>query len=208
MKMIKDINSSKKEELNVESALALLHSHMQNINLRRHCYAVGFALEKYFDYYKQNSRDLGNLTKEQWKIVGILHDADWEATKDNPEQHTLTLLKWLENYEVSEEMLNVFRSHNYPMTKLRKPQTLIEWTLECCDELTGFIVATALVMPGKKLKDVSMDSIMKKFKQREFARAVNRDQILQCEKVLFVSAEDFIKVTLNAMQENSENLGL
>jgi predicted hydrolase (HD superfamily) len=63
-------------------------------------------------------------------------------------------------------------------------------------------------MPTKKLSDVSMESIMKKFRQKEFARAVNRDQILQCEKVLFVPAEDFIKVTLEAMQEHSKDLGL
>ncbi|MFZ2663861.1 MAG: hypothetical protein WAX66_00660 [Patescibacteria group bacterium] len=91
---------------------------------------------------------------------------------------------------------------------MRNPQTILEWTLECCDELTGFIVAVTLVMPNKKLVDVTVESIQKKFKQKEFARAVDRNQINQCEEKLGIKLEEFIRVSLLAMQKSSNLLGL
>jgi len=193
-----------KKLLNKDSALELLHEKMKNQNLRRHCYAVGKVLADFYDYYSSP----GGLTREQWEIAGILHDADWEITKDNPGKHTIELLEWLENYEVPTELLEVFRSHNSKTTQLRTPETQLEWTLECCDELTGFIVAVALVMPEKKLEQVTVDSVLKKFKQKEFARQVDREQISQCEEKLGISLNDFVSLTLEAMKKNSELLGL
>ena len=193
-----------KKLLNKDSALELLHEKMKNQNLRRHCYAVGKVLADFYDYYSSP----GGLTREQWEIAGILHDADWEITKDNPGKHTIELLEWLENYEVPTELLEVFRSHNSKTTQLRTPETQLEWTLECCDELTGFIVAVALVMPEKKLEQVTVDSVLKKFKQKEFARQVDREQISQCEEKLGISLNDFVSLTLEAMKKNSELLSL
>jgi predicted hydrolase (HD superfamily) len=142
--------------LNLESAKNLLFSKMQNQNLRRHCLGVGKTLSAFWDFYRSESRqkDMGNLSREEWEIVGMLHDSDWEETTNIPEEHTKRLLEWLDKYNVSEEILNVFRSHNNKMTYLREPQTLLEWTLECCDELTGFIVAVTLMKPNKKLSEV------------------------------------------------------
>ena len=194
--------------LNLESASQLLEQNMQNLNLRRHCYAVGKTLAAFYDFYSQNNVSTGNLNKEQWEIVGILHDADWEKTTNDPDQHTLMLLEWLADYEVPEEMLNVFRSHNTKHTNLREPETLLEWTLECCDELTGFIVAVALVMPDKKLSDVTVERVLTKFKQKEFARAVERPQILQCEEKLHMLIGKFVEITLGAMQKDHDLLGL
>jgi predicted hydrolase (HD superfamily) len=196
------------KELTLESAKELLHENMQNKNLRKHCYAVGKTLSEFYDFYRNEGRDVGGLTKEQWEISGILHDADWEKTTDNPERHVFELLSWLEDYDVPEELLNTLKSHNHQMAQIREPQTLLEWTLECCDELTGFIVAVALVMPNKKLSEVSVESIFKKFKQKEFAKAVEREQILQCEEKVGVPSEKFVEITLKAMQNNSDLLGL
>jgi predicted hydrolase (HD superfamily) len=198
----------KKGELTIQSALELLHENMQNKNLRKHCYAVGKTLSEFYDFFKNEGRDVGGLKKEQWEIIGILHDADWEKTTDNPERHVFELLSWLEGYDVSEELLNALKSHNHQIAQIREPQTLLEWTLECCDELTGFIVAVALVMPNKKLSEVSIESIFKKFKQKEFAKAVEREQILQCEEKVGVPPEKFVEITLKAMQKNSDLLGL
>lgn len=195
-------------ELNNQTATELLHTHMQNQNLRRHCYAVGKTLAAFYELYKDQNRDMGSLTKDQWEIVGVLHDADWEETKDTPEQHTLKTLEWLKNYEAPEELINVLRSHNNKMTQLREPETLLEWTLECIDELTGFIVAVALVLPSKKLEDVKLASVLKKFKQKEFARAVDRSQMEQCDEKINVPLETLVETTLKAMQENHELLGL
>ena len=196
------------KELTLQTATELLHENMQNKNLRKHCYAVGKTLSEFYDFFKNEGRDVGSLTKEQWEIVGTLHDADWEKTTNTPEKHVFELLTWLEDYDVPEEVLNALQTHNYKMAQIREPQTLLEWTLECCDELTGFIVAVALVMPNKKLSEVTVESIFKKFKQKEFAKAVEREQILQCEKKVGVSPEKFVEITLKALQKNSDLLGL
>lgn len=195
------------EILNLEAAQNLLTEHMQNQNLRRHCYAVGKSLAAYYDYYKSQNRETGELNKEQWEITGILHDADWEVTTNTPDKHTVMLLEWLEKYNTPEEMLNVFKSHNNKITKMREPQTLLEWTLECCDELTGFIVAITLMMPEKKLSEVTVERIFKKFKQKEFAKPVDRGQILQCQEKLGIAPETFVEITLKAMQQSAELLG-
>lgn len=197
-----------KIELTLDSAKKLLQKNVQNSNLQRHCFAVGKTLAAFYDYYKTESRDLGRLTREQWEIIGTLHDADWEQTTNTPDKHTVVLLEWLEQYDTPEEILKVFRSHNNPHTHLREPETLLEWTLECCDELTGFIVAVTLVRPEKQLQLVETTSVLKKFKQKEFARQVSREQIQQCETKLEIPLDKFAEITLTAMKKDHELLGL
>ena len=196
-----------------QNALDLLHEKMQNQNLRRHCYAVGKVLSALHDYYRErgvpaNFVDMGKLNKEEWEMVGILHDADWELTAHDEGSHTVMLLDWVKDRGLPEEMLNVFKSHNNRTTGLREPQTLLEWTLECLDELTGFIVAVALMMPSKKLAEVTAESVIKKFAKKDFAKAVNREQITQCEQKLGISVNDFVTITLKTMQNEHELLGL
>jgi predicted hydrolase (HD superfamily) len=84
----------------------------------------------------------------------------------------------------------------------------MEWSLETCDELTGFIVAVALVRPDKKLETVGVSSVMKKWKTKEFARAVDRSQIEQCQEKLGIPLNDFIQIALSAMQGIHGELGL
>lgn len=194
--------------LNLETAKELLFSKMQNQNLRRHCIGVGKTLAEFWDFYKSEGRDLGTLTREDWEIVGTLHDSDYEITKDDFTKHVVTLVEWLQDYEVKEEVLNALKTHNNKITTMRETQTLLEWTLECCDELTGFIVAVALILPDKKLSQVTVESVIRKFAQPAFARAVDRSQITQCEEKCQVPVEKFVAVTLEAMQKNSDLLGL
>ena len=196
--------------LNLDTAKDLLFSKMQNQNLRRHCIGVGKTLSEFYDYYNSEGRkaEIGNLSKEEWEIVGLLHDSDYEITKEDFTKHVVTLIEWLKDYEVKEEILNALKTHNSKSAGLREPQTLLEWTLECCDELTGFIVAVALILPSKKLSDVTIDSVIKKFGQPAFARAVDRSQISQCEEKCKTSTDKFVEITLKAMQNNSDILGL
>lgn len=195
-------------EITTTIAINILEENMENKNLQRHCIGVGKTLAKFYDYYKSKNINTGGLSRDEWEAVGILHDADWEKTKDTPEKHTLKTLEWLEKYQPKKEFLNVIKSHNSKITKLKGPQTLLEWTLECIDELTGFIVATALVMPSKKLADVTSEAVLKKFKQKDFAKAVDRSQMEQSEERINVPLKDLVEITLEAMQENSDLLGL
>jgi len=184
-----------------EQALKILHQNMENQNLRRHCYAVEAVMIAL-------AKKLGGDEKK-WSIVGLLHDGDYEKTKDTPEKHTLLMHQWLkEAGETDEEILNAILSHNFAHTGKNKPATKMEWSLYCCDELTGLIVATALMMPDKKLDTVRVKSVLKKMKDKAFAAAIDREQIKMCEEKLDIPLEEFVKIALEAMQGISGELGL
>ena len=157
------------------------------MNLRRHCYAVGFVM-------RALAEKLGG-DPDVWETMGVLHDADWEETKDAPDLHTKKTLEWVAAMgETDGPIVHALMSHNRDRTKLAELDGLMEWALETCDELTGFIVAVALVRPEKKLSAVGVDSVMKKWKQREFAAAVKREQIAQCEQKLGIPLSEFITI--------------
>lgn len=143
------------------------------------------------------------------ETLGLLHDADWEETKDTPELHTKNTLAWLKAEGISEgPIIHALMSHNNKHTKLAELDGLMEWALETCDELTGFIVACALIQPEKTLAAVGVDSVMRKWGKKEFARAVDRTQIAQCQEKLGIPLEEFIGITLKAMQDHHAELGL
>ena len=181
-------------------ALGLLHQHTQNQNLRRHMYAVGYAM-------RALAQKLGG-NPDVWEVFGILHDADWEETKDTPELHTKRTLEWLTETDIDTAILHALKSHNTKLTHLAEIDGKMEWALETVDELTGFIVAVALVRPDKKLETVEVKSVMKKWKTKEFAKAVDREQIAQCEEKLGIPLNDFIAITLEAMKSHATELGL
>ncbi|MCX6791837.1 MAG: DUF2750 domain-containing protein [Candidatus Gottesmanbacteria bacterium] len=203
--------------LTAPQAIELLHSHMQNINLRRHCMAVGFTMhalcEHLWDQGKISDKEKLGCARtelaEVWEVLGILHDADWEETKDSESEHTKHTLSWLKEKGITEgPVVHALMSHNTRRTHLAELTGTMEWALETCDELTGFIVAVALVRPDKKLETVEVKSVMKKWKTKEFAKAVDRTQIAQCEEKLAIPLNEFIEITLKAMQENHTELGL
>jgi putative nucleotidyltransferase with HDIG domain len=174
---------------------------MQNDNLRRHCYAVGYAMRALAEKLGGNA--------DVWEVLGILHDADWEETKDVPEEHTKKTLQWLTDVGITKgPLVKALQSHNRKLTKLAEIESVMEWALETVDELTGFIVAVTLVRPDKKLETVEMSSIMKKWKTKEFAKPVDREHIAQCEAKLGIPLPEFIELTLRAMKAKHEELGL
>ncbi len=184
-----------------QQAIDLLHFHTQNQNLRRHMYAVAAVMGAL-------AGKLGG-DPETWEVLGLLHDADWEETKDTPNEHTKRTLSWLaELGETDGPIVHALMSHNRKYTGLAELDGVMEWALETCDELTGFIIAVALVRPERKLETVSVESILKKWKTKEFARAVDRSQIEQCEVRLGITLDEFIQITLTAMKNIHNELGL
>ena len=185
-------------------ALELLHENMQSQNLRRHCYAVEavmLALARKFQ--------MTNVKCQIWGLVGLLHDGDYEKTKETPEKHTLLMADWLKEMgKTDPEILSAILSHNFSHTGQNAPQNRLEWSLYCCDELTGLIVAVVLVRPDKKLSSVSVESIMNKWNQKSFAAGVKREQIEKCEEKLGIPLPEFIGISLFAMQEIHQELGL
>jgi hypothetical protein len=164
------------------------------------------------NYFLQtpNSQLLTNpIDVEKWGILGLLHDGDYEMTKETRERHTLQMIEWLDDLgETDEELIKALKSHNYAHTGHNPPDTLMEWSLFCCDELTGFIVAVALVRPDKKLSSVDVDSVIKKFGNKEFAKAVNRVDIYMCEEKLGIPLREFVEITRSAMQGIASEIGL
>lgn len=184
-----------------DRALNLLTTHVQAVNLRRHCLAVGAVMKALAPKFQGDP--------QLWEILGLIHDSDWEETKDNPDQHTRVTLKRLEELEETDaRLIHALKSHNTKFTHLAELEGSMEWSLECCDELTGFIVAVALVQPDKKLSSVNVDSVLRKFPQKEFAAAVDRTQISACEGQLGIPLPEFINVCLSAMQSIAPDLGL
>lgn len=195
--------------VNKEQAMELLHTNMQDNNLRKHCYAVGFAMEGIYNYLKNNGRLNDDTTAEDWEVLGILHDSDYEITKNNWDEHTLLTLKWLKDLGVEENdpLYKAISSHNNKITHLRNPETKMEWALECVDELTGFVVAVVLIRPEKELCSLTVDSVKKKWKQLAFAKNVIREQSEQCEDKLGISFDYLVEITLKAMSSNAQILG-
>ncbi len=144
--------------------------------------------------------------QEDWELAGMLHDLDWEKTKEIPDQHTMAAKQWLEQTDLKPEIINAIYVHNH-MHKLT-PQTLLEKTLYCVEELSGIITAAALIQPDKKLASVTVDSVMRKFKQKSFAAGVNRDIILLCKEYINLELPELVEISLKAMKENAEEIGL
>jgi len=181
-----------------EKALEILHENIKNKNLQKHHYGVAAAM-------KGLALELGG-DPVQWEIVGLLHDADYEKTKDQMELHTILLAEILEKEDVGEEIIRAIQSHAYEYTG-KKPGTPMEYALLSCDDLTGLIVAVALVHPDK-LAGVSVESVLKKFTSKSFAASADRKKIKSCEVNLNIPLEDFISLVLKAMQKETELLGL
>ncbi len=179
-----------------EQAIKMLHTHVQNQNLRRHCLAVGAVM-------KALALKLGG-DPDQWEVLGLIHDSDWEETKDHPDQHTLLTIDRIDD----PKLIHALQSHNTRLTHLADLEGQMEWALETCDELTGLIVACVLVSPTKKVTDLSVESVIKKFPKKEFARAVDRTQIAQCEEKLGIKLDEFVTIALKAMQSIASEIGL
>jgi len=184
-----------------EQAIEILNKNLKNKNLFKHCLAVEAAMKGLAE--KLN----GNV--EKWGLIGLLHDGDWEITKDDHANHAKKMVEWLkQSDETDNEILNAILSHNWQHDGFRQPNSLMEWALFCCDELTGLIVAIALVMPDKKLASVSVESVLKKFPSKNFAAGVNREQIKMCEEKLGIKLSEFVDIVLKSMQIINSELGL
>lgn len=194
-----------------QQALDLLHSKMQNQNLRRHCYSVEAAmrgLAQYFRNQEVGSNGESNINGDVWGIVGLLHDGDYEFSKTDPANHAKLMADWVRELgETDGELLTGIESHGW-FHQGKLPQTQMQWSLFCCDELTGLIVATTLVQPGKKLADVTVEKVLKKFPEKNFAAGVKREDVKMCEGKLGIPLPEFVGVVLLSMQGISSEIGL
>ena len=178
-------------------AYLILTEYTKNPNLIKHALAVEAGMRAY-------SRKFGE-DEEKWCVVGLLHDFDYEIhpTLDLHPQKGSEILR---QKGVSEEIIRAVLSHANHTGVPR--QSLMEKTLFACDELCGFITAVALVRPNKKIAEVEVDSVKKKFKDKPFARQVSREDIFQGAEELGMPIEEHIDTVLKGMQAVAGDLGL
>jgi predicted hydrolase (HD superfamily) len=141
-----------------------------------------------------------------WGLVGLLHDLDFDETKQTPEVHGLRSAEWLADSGLPGEALQAIRAHNAESLGLERCSEL-DFALSCSESITGLIVAAALVRPDRKLEGVKPKSIRKRMKEKAFARNVDRDQIRECEKA-GVPVDEFIELALEAMKSIAGEIGL
>ena len=181
-----------------DEAYALLCEQVQAENLRKHCLATEAIL-------RAMARRLGE-DEELWGIVGLVHDLDFEQTADAPAEHTRITCDILAEKGFPEDTLQAISEHNAEALGIAR-ETRLGIALACGETITGLIVATALVYPDKKLASVKPKSIRKRMKKKDFARAVSRETIGECERI-GIALEDFIPLCLEAMQGVAADLGL
>lgn len=186
----------------VERSLTVLHEWVQSESLRKHCYAVGDAM-RHFAQTQGADPDL-------WEAVGLLHDMDYERypnQEQSPaEGHPFVGVAWLREHGWSEEVCRAILSHaDYSQVPRETP---LERPLYAVDELSGFVMAVARVRPSKSIHEVDVTSVKKKMKDKAFARAVNRGDIVRGAFELNIPLEQLIQGVISALQADAERLGL
>ena len=181
-----------------DEALDMMREYLKAENLQKHSLATEIIMRR-LALKRGEDEDL-------WGIVGLLHDLDYEETKDNMPLHTLRTEEILKEKGICQEITQAIKGHNADNLGYKRERP-IEHALTCAECITGMIVATTLVYPDKKLSSVKPKSIIKRMKQKEFARSVNREYIRECQKI-GISLEEFAELSLNAMREISDVLEL
>src|ERR1700730_13643096 len=185
-----------------DRALAILQDWVKSESLRKHCYAVADSM-KYFAQRNGQEADL-------WEAVGLLHDMDYERhpnLEHNPtEGHPFIGVAWLREHGWSEEICRAILSHADYAGVPR--ETSLEKTLYAVDELSSFVIAVALVRPTKNIADVGVAAVKRKMKDKAFARAVNRADIVRGAEELGLPLDEVITNVIAALRADAQRLGL
>lgn len=182
--------------MNRQEALDIVEQYVSNENLVRHMLAVEAAMQFYAKMYGED--------EQTWGITGLLHDFDWEI-HPTLEQHPQAGVPILKENDVPEEIIRAIQSHADHTGVPR--QTRMEKALYACDEITGLIVAVALVRPSRSLDDLKVKSVKKKWKDRSFAAGANREEIAQAAQEFGVELWEHVGNVIQAMRGIGPELG-
>ena len=178
-----------------DEALQLVKQYVSNKNLIKHMLAVEAVMGRLAARFGED--------EASWRLAGLLHDLDYDKTVKNFARHGLMTAEILQPYDVPETVIQAIRSHpgHFPR------QSLMDKALYAADPVTGLIVAATLMHPSKKLKEVDLKFIERRFKEKRFAAGADREQIKSCE-AMDVSLSEFMSLALEAMQSVDRELGL
>lgn len=179
-----------------EFAISLLEKYVKADNLRKHMLATEVIMRVLAKKF--------NKDEDTWGIVGLIHDIDYELCGSDTSKHGILAEKILKDANFPEEIIEAVKAHVKGVEVDDNPMHI---ALCAADAVNGLIVAGALIKPEKSLTAIDTNFIMKRFKEKAFARGANREEIKLCER-LGLSLEEFITLSLSAMQEIHEELGL
>lgn len=200
----KSLTTTEDLGINYKQAQELIEKHLTDDITKLHCIeteAIMRALAKHF-----------GEDEEKWGIIGLLHDIDWDLTKNDVANHTVKAVDILKEAGASEFLIDSVLSHTYGnKTCGNNPEETRTGTLQHClvaaETLTGLIIATALMQPDKKLMSVKLSSLKKKFKTKKFAANCDRELIRECEKC-GIELDKFLEIGLEALQGISDELNM
>lgn len=178
-----------------EDALALVREHVKNKNLRKHMLATEAVM-------RALAVRLGE-DEELWAMTGLVHDVDYDQTAQDFERHAVVSAEMLAGRGCPDVMVHAVKAH----AEKAPVESRLDQALYAADPLTGFLVSCALIRPEKKLAIVDVEFVRNRMAEKSFSRAVNRDQIRQCEK-LHMELDEFVGIALDAMKSISDELGL
>jgi len=178
-----------------EKALALINKHVSQDNLKKHMYAVEAVMRKIADKLGED--------RETWGLAGLLHDLDYDETVNDFEKHGFRTAEILSQEEVPEEVVHAIKAHPGHVSR----ESSLDRALYAVDPITGLIIAATLMHPSKKLKEVDVGFLTRRFQDKRFAAGADREQIKSCEE-MGIPLDEFMQLSLEAMQSIDKNLGL
>lgn len=184
-----------------EEAYKILMTYLKNPNLIKHCLSTEAAMKALCVYLNPNA---GSDEIDKWGTTGLLHDADYEIFGTDPAKHGMIIT---EKVELPKDIAHAINSHNFQNTKV-EPESPMDWAITCADQLTGLIVACALVHPDKKLAPLTPEFVLKRLNEKSFARGADREVIKLCEEKLGIPLPKFTETVLSSMKNISIDLGL
>lgn len=181
-----------------ERALEILRQNVSNENLVKHCLAAEAIMRALAEKFGEDA--------DLWGLAALLHDLDYEQTKDSPDRHGERTAELLAGESLPDEVIRAIREHNAEGLGIERSSRM-GIALSAAETITGLVVATALVMPDRRLASVKPSSVRKRMKKKDFARNVSRERIRECER-LGMDLDEFITISVEAMQAIASELGL
>ncbi len=177
------------------TAYELVCSKIPQENLVKHIISVEAVMRRLAEHFHEDV--------ERWGMVGLLHDLDYVETVDTPERHTFLTKEWLAAYpEIDAEMIYAIQCH----AEHAECRSQLDWSLFATDPTTGLITAAVLMHPSRKLDQLEVKSVLKRFKDKRFAMGARRDAIAKCDQ-LGLTLEEFLTLALEGMRNIAAQLG-
>lgn len=184
--------------MNRDSALSLLNKYVKNEKMIQHCLASEVVMRALAIRLNQDV--------EKWGLAGLLHDLDVEITNADAYTHGKKSVEILSELNIDNDVIDAIMMHNEVSAGIPR-NTLFQHALASGETITGLIFATTYVYPDKKIASIKTSSVVKRMKEKNFAATVKRENIMECEKI-GIPINEFAEISINAMREISDQLGL